>query len=84
MGCSSVKAIRHPSRETFTDPTYTVEKFFFFFGLVEVGGEIPVDQVCLGKGADQIVIEHSALDTFAAVFTLGLYMPKSVRIWCSL
>jgi hypothetical protein len=83
-GCSSVALIRNPGSRVYTDPSYEVTEPFFFLGLVGHPAETRVDEICFGHGANQILTRYTAGDVVATLFTLGIYAPRTLRIWCSL
>jgi hypothetical protein len=82
--CSSVMYVRSPANRVFTEPTYESSKPFFFLGLVGPDQHVFVDQICLGKDADQIVTAYTGSDVLSTVLTLGIYAPRTVKVWCQL
>lgn len=62
-------------------PTYEESKNYFWWGL-SGEHEINVVEVCQGKAVDQFQSQHSPLDVVKAVFTLGIWAPKTAKVWC--
>ena len=83
-GCSSVLFVKDPKSRIFTDATFESSKPFFFFGLIGPTYDVYVDQICLGKGIDQVSTVYTGHDLLASIFSLGIYVPRTVRVWCSL
>lgn len=83
-GCSTVLFTRAPDSRVETGAVFQSQKSFFLFGLI--GGEymVYVDEVCLGKEADQIATEYTATDVLTGIFSLGIYTPRTVKVWCQL
>ncbi len=64
-----------------TQPTYEASRPFFLFGLV--GQEhVNVTQVCSGKSPMQMQTQSTFLDSFLGIVTLGIYTPKTAKVWC--
>ncbi len=83
-GCSTILLVRNPQARVFTDPVYESSKPFFFLGLVGPDYDIYVDQVCLGKEADQVSTEYTLGNALTGLLTLGIYTPRTLKIWCTL
>lgn len=84
LGCSTVVFVRKPETRTFSGPSYESSRPFFFFGLLAVGPDVSIDQVCLGKDVDQISTTYASGDVLAAIFTAGIYSPRTIKVWCKL
>ena len=54
---------------------------FFFWGLV---GEysINIEKVCKNRPVKQMQTQQTFLNGFLGVITLGIYSPRTARIWC--
>jgi hypothetical protein len=63
------------------DPTYETSKPYFFWGLA---GEhhINVKEICGGKKVRQMQATSTFLDGFLSAITLGIYYPRSAKVWC--
>ena len=77
-------AVRSPESRIYTDAVYESSKPFFLYGLVGPVYDIYVDQICLGKDIDQISMEYTPGNILAGLITLGLYTPRTVKVWCQL
>lgn len=83
-GCASVSFVRNPGTELSTEAAYTASAPFFFLGLVGGPQELYADRICLERGVDQIETVYSAQNFLSTLFTVGVYSPRTVRVWCSL
>jgi hypothetical protein len=83
-GCSTLLYVRSPQQRTFADPAYESSKIFFFFGLAGGPHDVYVDQICLGKDIDQVSTEYTPSDVLKGFLTLGIYTPRTVKVWCQL
>ena len=83
-GCSTVMFLRDPGSRTHVDPTYESSRPNFFWGLVGDEVHVHVDRICLGKDVDQIAMTYTAGNVLASVITLGIYIPRTVQVWCEL
>lgn len=81
-GCSTVTIRDKSTNQLAGEPTYESSKAFFLWGLV---GEhhIDVKDICGGKGAKQIQAQDTFVDSLLAVITLGIYMPRTAKVWCA-
>ena len=84
MGCATVLFTRTPESRTYTEPVYEVRQPSFFFGLVNPDYDLYLDKICLGKDIDQAATQYTAEDVLATVFTVGIYAPRTIQIWCKL
>ncbi|MDB5105750.1 MAG: Bor family protein [Fibrobacteres bacterium] len=62
-------------------PTYEESKSYFWWGL-SGEHEINVVEVCKGKEVEQIQSQYTFLDGVKTFFTLGIYAPKTAKVWC--
>lgn len=83
-GCSSLLFVRAPDRRTYTDALIEFHETSFFFGSVGGSRELFIDRICLGKDIDQVVVEGTAMDIMKSVLTVGIYTPRTVKVWCQL
>jgi hypothetical protein len=84
MACSRILYVRNPGSRVFTEPTIETSKPFFFLGFVGPDQHVIIEDLCLGKDADQIITRYSGSDVLNGIFTLGIYAPRSVQVWCRL
>lgn len=82
--CSSVPVVSHPDRRTFSAASHEHGYPFFFWGFLDAGNTPNVREICYGKGVDQVSTVYTAGDILSWVFTLGIYSPRTVGIWCEL
>ena len=83
-GCSTVMFVRKPESRSFVDATYRATRPYFFWGLAGDDVHVHVDRICLGKDADQISSEYTAGNVLTSVITLGIYIPRTVKVWCQI
>ena len=83
-GCSTVLYVRKPETRTFVDATYEITRPYFLWGTTGEEAHVYADKVCLGKDVDQISIGYTGSNVLASVITLGIYMPRTVKVWCQL
>ncbi|OUS32392.1 hypothetical protein A9Q99_00970 [Gammaproteobacteria bacterium 45_16_T64] len=79
--CSTVSIRTDGAREATRTPDYDKRHTYWWWGFK---GEhwINVREVCNGKGVEQIQAVHSIIDSAGILFTLGIYAPRTARIWC--
>ena len=81
ISCSTV-TIR-PDDRIKQSSGHTIEKQenYFLFGLV---GEhhVNVQEACAGKSISQAQAHTTFIDGLLGVVTLGIYTPRSYRLWC--
>lgn len=80
-GCASVTVRPEGGAKLSSEPTYNASKNYFFWGLK---GEhtIDVQEICAGKGVDQLQSQKTFKDGFLGAITLGIYAPKTAKVWC--
>lgn len=80
-GCSSVTIRTDSQREASAPPSFEQRYTYWWWGLK---GEYSVNvrEVCRGNPVEQMQAVHSIVDTFSALFTLGIYSPRTARVWC--
>lgn len=79
--CSTVTIRNRGVTKLASEPTYESSEPFFLWGLV---GEkhIDINQICEKTPVRQIQAQYTVLDSVLGVITLGIYMPRTVKIWC--
>ena len=60
---------------------YENSESFFLWGLV---GEhtVNVTQVCSNRKVTQMQAQFTAIDVILGTITLGIYAPRSAKVWC--
>jgi hypothetical protein len=82
-GCATV-TIRPEGGEKIADkPDSQQSKNYFFWGLA---GEhtIDVKEICGSKGVEQVQSLRTFGNGFVGAITLGIYTPKTAKVWCKL
>ncbi len=69
------------TRKLVAEPSYESSAAFFLWGLV---GEahVNVDQICGSNVPKQLQAQHTFVDSFLTILTLGIYAPRTVKVWC--
>lgn len=82
-GCATVTIRPTGGEKVAGAPNYEESKNYFFWGL---SGEhtIDVKQICGDKGVDQIQSQRTFMNGFLGAITLGIYVPKTAKVWCAL
>jgi hypothetical protein len=80
-GCSTVTINPYGTRRLSTTPTQVDRKSFFVFGLVG-DQSVDVSAVCGTRKPVQMQAQSTFVDSLLGIVTLGIYAPRSVRIWC--
>jgi hypothetical protein len=82
-GCASVTVRPNGGAKTSAKPDYQQSKNYFFWGLA---GEhtIDVTTICEGKTVEQIQSQYTFVNGLLGGITLGIYSPKSAKVWCSM
>lgn len=80
-GCASVTITESGPSDFTYRPHYEESKHFFLWGLI---GEhrIDVTKICRQYPVKQMQTKYSALDALYASLTLGLYLPRTAKVWC--
>jgi hypothetical protein len=83
IGCATVTVRPEGGPRVIDRPDYQVTKSYFFWGL---SGEHTIDvaAVCKEKGVEQFQSQLTSMNVFLGVITLGIYTPKTAKVWCKL
>lgn len=82
LGCASVSVTESQLTVTRSSiPTFEESKNFYLWGLI---GEhhINVKEICQNKRAIRMQSRFSGSDVLYGVLTVGIYMPRTARVWC--
>jgi hypothetical protein len=79
--CSTITIRPEGTKVLRTDPTYKETEDFYFWGLKNEF-HVNAKDACAGKKIVQMQAQDTAKDTFYTIITLGIYSPRSARIWC--
>lgn len=79
--CATVTVLPNGGSKVSSKPTYESSYSYFLWGLV---GEhqLNVSDICNGKSPRQLQTQFTFLDGFLSTITLGIYSPKSAKVWC--
>jgi hypothetical protein len=79
--CSTVTMLPQGNVKLSSQPTYQQSHPFFLWGLV---GESRVNvlAVCNNQDPIQLQTQETFLDGFLGVVTLGVYFPRTAKVWC--
>ena len=80
--CQSVTVIKDGGSFTEGEPTYQKSLPYFIFGAVGKR-DVYVDHICNGKTPAQFQAQTTFLDGFLGFITIGIYTPRSVKVWCT-
>ena len=56
---------------------------YFLFGFFPKIKIINIDNVCENSSFEQAYIDHDFGQALISLFTLGIYTPRTARIWCN-
>lgn len=62
-------------------PDFEESKDFWVFGLVNEY-TVDVTPICGGRRIEQMQSQSTVVDSLIGIVTLGIYTPRSVRVWC--
>lgn len=79
--CSTVTIRPSGGEKVSSAPTYQDSKSYFFWGLAGTQ-EINVADICGGKKTTQMQSQYTFGDGFKSLITLGIYSPKTAKVWC--
>ncbi|MBC6414945.1 MAG: Bor family protein [Bdellovibrionales bacterium] len=71
----------HQQRTISLKPDYEKSHSFFLGGLVGEG-LVYTNRICPSKEIRQIQTQFTFLDRFLHVITLGIYSPRTSKVWC--
>ena len=80
-GCATVTIRPEGGDKVSTTPDYKKSKPYFFWGLSKAHF-VDVQKVCEGKGAEQIQSQYTFVDGLLGALTIGIYAPKTAKVWC--
>jgi hypothetical protein len=80
-GCSTVTLRPEGTGKLATEPTHEETLNYYFWGL---RGEHRVDvrAICGDRQVEQMQAQDTFGNRVLTVLTLGIYYPRSVRVWC--
>ena len=81
-GCATVTATPNGQAKLASTPQFEQTQSFFFWGLTPERNTIDVAQVCQGAGVRQLQTQSTFEDGLFSFITLGIYSPRTARVWC--
>jgi predicted RND superfamily exporter protein len=79
--CSAVTVRTDSERKSQNPPNFEKRYNYYFWGF-KGEHKVNVRMVCKGKDIEQIQSIHTFRDNLLALITLGIYSPRTARIWC--
>lgn len=64
------------------EPSYEDSKNFFFWGLLPDHREVNLKNLCKGGEFDQLQAMTTGMNGFLTAITLGIYSPRTTKVWC--
>lgn len=81
-GCGTVTISPEGNTYRYTStPDYIERKPFYLWGLVPTH-QIDVKKACEGETAKQMQAQHTIRDSVLTLLTLGIYAPRTAKVWC--
>ena len=79
--CSSVTMRTDGEAESSAAPSFQQSYTYWWWGLK---GEHTINtrEICTNQPVMQMQSTYTLSDAFAGLFTLGIYSPRSARVWC--
>lgn len=81
-GCASVTATPDHMPKTASVPTFEERKHFYLWGLTPSSRYVDVAEVCGDRDVRQIEAQTTFTDGLLGLITLGIYSPRTIKIWC--
>jgi len=82
-GCATVTIRPDGGTKVAGTPDYEKSKPYFFWGLAKEH-TVNVVEICGDKKVEQVQSQRTFLDGFLGTITLGIYAPKTAKVWCAL
>ena len=80
-GCATVTISPKDQAKLESTPDYENSLDFFFWGLAPAENEVAVDEIC-GSEPRQMQAQTTFVDGLIGGLTLGIYAPRTVKVWC--
>ena len=79
--CSPVTIRNDGQPKNYGQADYRKDVVYWWWGF---SGEhnINVREACKGKPVDQVQATSTFTDALSYIFTLGIYMPRTAKVWC--
>ena len=79
--CSSVNIRTDGQLEDYGKPTFEQRYKYWWWGLKGFHS-INVREICVNNNVLQMQSVYSFSDAMYGLFTLGIYAPRTARVWC--
>jgi len=83
VACANVTVRPNGGARTTSAPDSSQSVDYFLWGLTPESTEVEVSRYCGGQEPSQIQAQTTFIDGLLGAITLGIYAPRSYRIWCS-
>ena len=80
-GCAAVTISQDGTSDFKYQPDFEEAQHFFLWGLIG-DKHINVKEICGSKPAVQMQSKFTAMNVLYTGLTLGLYLPRTARVWC--
>ena len=80
-GCHNITIRPEGVAKRVDRPDFEESKDFWVFGLVNEHS-VDVRPICGSRKLAQMQAQSTFIDSLIGVVTLGIYTPRSVRVWC--
>ncbi len=80
--CSTVTVTKDSNAKSIDPPSHEERQNFFLWGLAPERIGVDIKGVCGRKAVRQIQTQRTFADGLLAAITVGLYSPRTMRIWC--
>lgn len=82
VACSTITIIPSNKPIALSPPKYSKTHNYFFWGLM---GEkyINTKRICRRKRVRQMQTQFTFVNSLLTLLTLGIYSPKTAKVWCS-
>lgn len=80
--CAAVNIRTDDQPKNMRPADYEKRYNYFWWGL-KGKHQLNVRSICHDKGVEQMQTVHTLTDSVFTLFTLGIYEPRTARVWCS-
>ena len=79
--CSTVTIRDQGMQKLSSEPTWEKSEPFFFWGLAGTAN-VNVEDICNHRNPAQLQTQRTFVDSLLGIITLGIYSPRSAKVWC--
>lgn len=80
--CQTITTRPGGGAELETEPSFEQRQSFWWWGLTPSARFVNVEQICNNAEPLQMQTQNRALDSFLGIITLGIYAPRTAKVWC--